>query len=167
MDEEKVRHITEKILKNGGVLSLVYFDVHAKSEEVVKSTLVDLIARLLKEPGVVYAVGEIKETIESDGTFSTSSEVKVLTGDFASLSRLSARYSPIAVEILEPHEVRLTLGEAQNLLLSISETSQEFADYVVKKVLKGKDLEELNRKLAARSALGKKLLEGGSHEARP
>ncbi len=160
---KSVEQVTEDTIRDGGVLSLLYFDVHGKDKEGIKATMVDFIKRLTGEPGVVYAVGQIKDSIEDEDGFATSAEVKVLSKDFQSLLAIGLRYGPIGAEIIKPHEIRLGLGEAQNTLLSVSQTAHEFSTYVVQKLMKEEEKIALNKKLEKRAELGKKLLGGKEH----
>ena len=108
--EKTVEQITDDAVREGGYLANVYFDLHATTEEAVKSLMVGFIGKLTKEPGVIYAVGEIDKPMEKEGVFSTWAEVKLLAQDFPTLVLVASQYSPIGVEILRPDEVKLTLG---------------------------------------------------------
>lgn len=156
---KSVAEVTREAINEGGALALLYFDVHGNSKEVVRNTMVEFVSRLTKERGVIYAVGEIEEIIELNDMFSTSAEVKVLTRDFASLVGLAVLYSPICVEILEPHSIKLSIPEAQNIILNAAQTSQEFATFVLDRIMKPEELAEFKRKLANKAELGKKLIE--------
>ncbi|MCX8197874.1 MAG: hypothetical protein N3F07_01625 [Candidatus Micrarchaeota archaeon] len=164
MEKKSIEQITDEAISQGGYLALVYFDLHAKSAEEVKNLMVGFIGKLTKEKGVVYAVGEIDKPMEKDGVFSTWAEVKLLAEDFATLARISAQYSPIGVEILRPEKVSLTLGEAQGILLDISQTSQSFTRMIMERVLSKQEAEEYQKKMLSRAELGKKLLENAKKE---
>jgi hypothetical protein len=160
MEKKKsVDEITDEAVEQGGYLAMVYFDLHAPTSDEVKNIMVGFIGRLTKEPGVIYAVGEIDQPVEKDGLFSTWAEVKLLAKDFSTLVRVSSQYSPIGVEILRPEEVRLSLGEAQGMLLDISQTSLNFTRMIMERVLSKEEVEEYKKKMGQRSELGKKLLE--------
>ena len=107
---KSVDEITSDAIEDGGYLCLLYFDMHASSEEQVKNIMVGFIAKLTKEPGVIYALGEIDKPIVHDNLFSSSAEVKLLAHDFVTLTRICSSYAPIGIEILRPHEPKLTLG---------------------------------------------------------
>ncbi len=161
MDMTKsVEKVTEDTIKEGGVLALLYFDIHGNSKDTIKTTMVEFIRRLTGEEGVVYAVGEIKDTIEDDSGFATSAEVKVLTKEFMALINIGFRYGPIGVEILKPEGIKLSLREAQDVILTAAQTSHEFSTYVVEKLMKDEEKQELSKKLSRRAELGKKLVEG-------
>jgi hypothetical protein len=155
-----VEQVTEETIKEGGVLSLLYFDIHGKTSEGIRATMVDFIKKLTGEKGVVYAVGQVRDSLEDEHGFATSAEVKLLTRDFKSLLEIGLRYGPIGVEIIKPHELILGLAEAQDAVLAAAQTSHEFSTYVVEKLMKDEEKAQLGRKLEKRAELGKKLLEG-------
>lgn len=158
-NDKSVDQITEEAIRDGGYLVLFYFDLHAKTSDSVKNIMVGFISKLTKEQGVVYAVGEIDAPMEKEGVFSTWAEVKLLAHDFATLVRICSQYSPIGVEILRPDRANLTLGEAQGVLLDISQTSQNFTRMIFEKMLSKEEKEDFEKKMAQREALGKRLLE--------
>lgn len=156
---KSVEEITEEAIREGGILALLYFDLHANSKEAVKQLLVAALAKLSQEPGVIYAVGEIDEPIESGDLFSSSAEVKILTKDYVSLQTICAQYAPIGIEILKPSEIRLTLGEAQDALLKIGEAAHEYTRLILEKIMGPEDKKRYQQTLAQRAELGKRLLE--------
>ena len=157
--EKSVDEITDTAIREGGYLANVYFDLHSKSADEVKHLMVGFVSKLSKERGVIYAVGEIDKPVEKDGIFSTWAEVKLLAQDFAALVRVCVQYSPVGVEILRPEEVRLPLGDAQSILLDLSQTSLNFTRLIMEKVLSKEEAGEYEKKVSARAELGKKLLE--------
>ncbi|MCX8196756.1 MAG: hypothetical protein N3G80_00345 [Candidatus Micrarchaeota archaeon] len=151
--------LAEEVAQNGGFAAIFYFDLHAPSEEEVKNLMVGFISKLTGEPGVLYAVGEIDKPIQKENLFSTWAEVKILANDFSTLVRLSTMYSPIGVEIIQPSEVRLSLSEAQGILLDISQTSLNFTKLIMERVLSKEEVEQYKSKLQQRAELGKRLLQ--------
>jgi len=160
MEKKKsVDEITDEAIEQGGYLAIVYFDLHAQSSDEVKNVMVGFISKLTKEPGVIYAVGEIDQPVEKENVFSTWAEVKLLARDFATLVRISSQYSPIGVEILRPDSVKLSIGDAQGMLLDISQTSLNFTRMIMERVLSKEEVDEYKVKMQQRAELGKKLLE--------
>ncbi|MEM4633600.1 MAG: hypothetical protein QW275_00410 [Candidatus Anstonellaceae archaeon] len=164
MEKKSIDQITDEAIAEGGYLVMLYFDLHANTAEEVKNLMVGFIGKLTKEKGVIYAVGEIDKPMEKDGIFSTWAEVKLLSEDFSTLVRIATQYSPIGVEILKPDHVSLTLGEAQGILLDISQTSQNFTRMIMERVLSKEEAEEYKKKMLSRAELGKKLLENAKRE---
>ncbi|MFA6328102.1 MAG: hypothetical protein WCY41_01515 [Candidatus Micrarchaeia archaeon] len=157
--DKSVDEMTDDAIREGGYLAMVYFDLHATQAEAVKNLMVGFIGKLTREPGVIYAVGEIDQPIEKEGIFSTWAEVKLLASDFPTLVRIAAQYSPIGVEILRPDTVKMTLGEAQGALLDVSQTSQNFTRLIMERMLSDSEKKDYATKLSQRMALGKKLFE--------
>ena len=91
--------------------------------------------------------------------FSTWASVKLLAKDFSTMVRIALQYSPIGVEILRPQQVDLTLGEAQSVLLDISQTSQNFTRLIMERTLSKDDAAQYGKKMMQRAELGKRLLE--------
>ena len=161
---KSIEQVTDDVIREGGILSLLYFDVHGTSKEGIKHTLVDFIKKLNGEQGVVYVIGTVKDSIEDEAGYATSAEVRLLTRDFTTLLGIGLRYGPIGVEVIRPHEINLGLADAQNAILTASQTSHEFSTYVVEKLMKDEEKVELNKKLEKRAELGKRLL-GGKKDA--
>jgi hypothetical protein len=158
MDEaEKIKKET---LEKGGVLAKFYFDVHSNQKEILKNLMLDLISNnILKEEGVVYAYGTIEEPIENNGLFSTSAEVTILAKGFLPLLNLAIKYSPFAIEVLEPYQKNFGAQELQEILLRVSEISSQFAEFVLQKVLSQEEKNELNKKILNRAELIKKFFQ--------
>jgi len=155
---KSVDEITNDAIEEGGYLCILYFDMHASSEEAVKNILVGFVAKLTKEEGVIYALGDIDKPIVHDDLFSASAEVKMLIKDLASFTRICAQYSPIGIEILRPHEVKLSLGELQEALLSVAQLSSQFTSILMQKGLSPEEHALYSKKLEQRMQLGKNLL---------
>lgn len=162
--QKSAEEVTDQAIADGGYLVLLYFDLHSMSAEEVKHLMVGFIGKLTKEKGVIYAVGEIDQPMEKDGIYSTWAEVKLLSEDFATLVRIASSYSPIGVEILRPQKVELSVGDAQGVLLDISQTSQNFTRLIMERVLSKEEAQEYQKKMMSRAELGKRLLEKSREE---
>ena len=151
--------LVEKATSRGAVLSVVHFDAHGKDAEAVKNSLVELVAKLSKEKGMIYCRGQVEEALESENLYSSCAEVKVLVGGFNDLVNVALKYGPIAVEIVKPNKITLPLDEAQNIIVDASKISQEYAKFILEKTLSGEELQRFQKQLVARAEFGKKLLE--------
>jgi len=159
-DERKFEPLFKEAIGYGAVLSTLHFDAHAKEANAVKDSLVDFLARLTKEEGVLYCKGEIEEVMESEqGGFSSNAEVKILTDSFPTLLRITMRYGPVALEIIEPREIKLDIPGMQDLLLSASEISKQYAAYVVEKIWGKEELEKYRERVTKQIEEGRKLRE--------
>ncbi len=151
--------LTKDTLNKGGVLAMLYFDLHGNTKEVVQNLGTGFIDRLLKEPGVVFALGEIDEPMEEKGIYSTSIEVKLLTTSFIALTNLCGLYSPFSLEILKPGEIKLSIESAHELLMSVGSTTMDYKKYIVQNISKPEDVERYKQVLQKKADIGKRLLE--------
>lgn len=156
MNEEK---LIKETVKEGGVLALVYFDVHGTDKQKIREFSTGFIKAMLKEPGIVYVVGEIDEPIQNKDVISTAIEVKVLARSMPALVKFIARYSPFSLEILEPEEIRMSMADAHELLMSVSTMMFDHKKYILERVAKKEDVERMKKELENRIKLGRMLLE--------
>ncbi len=156
-DAEK---LTRETVKSGGVLAMLYFDIHAKTKELVQQLGTGFVNNIIQKPGVVFALGEIDEPVggEEGKNWSSSIAVKVLTRDFASLVAICLAHSPFSVEILRPDEITLPLNQAHELLGTVAAASAEYKKFIVTKLAKPGELAQIEDDLRKRAEMGKKLL---------
>jgi len=154
-----VDKLTKETLGKGGVLALLYFDLHGSSKDMVQSLGVGFVDKILKEPGVIYALGEINEPLEKEKLFSTSLEVKLLAKDFATLAKLCADHSPFSIEILRPDRLELPVEKAHELLVHLSNTTYEYKKYILERVAKPEEAERYKQSLKNKLEIGRKLLQ--------
>lgn len=147
-------------VKNGGVLAMLYFDIHAKTKELVQELGTGFINSLIQKPGVVFALGEIDEPIGGgEGkNFSSSISVKILTKDFKTLAAICMAHSPFTVEILKPDQIKLPLNEAHDLLGVMAATTAEYKRYILTKIAKPDERARIQDNLKKRADMGKKIL---------
>ena len=154
-----VDKITKETIEKGGVLALLYFDLHAEDQESLRNLSTGFVDNIIKYPGIVYALGEIDEPVENKGMFSTSIEVKVLAKDFLTLLNVCSLYSPLSVEILRPNEIRLSVDKAHELLMNASANWFSIKKFIKERASTKEDLEAYKKYLENRMEVGKKLLE--------
>jgi hypothetical protein len=162
-DAEK---LTRDTIKNGGVLAMLYFDIHARTKESVQELGTGFINSVIQRPGVVFAYGEIDEPVNGgEGkNWSSSISVKVLVKDFVTLGNLCMAHSPFTVEILRPDEIKLQLAEAHELLGTMAAATAEYKRYILTKLAKPEELAGLENALKKRAEMGKKMLREGKKE---
>ncbi|RLG19307.1 hypothetical protein DRN67_03010 [Candidatus Micrarchaeota archaeon] len=160
-DKKTLEQLTKETVEQGGVFAVLYFDMHAKEEENLKNIATDFVGRITKEPGVLYAQGEIEApTKGSDEVYSTNAQVYVLTQTLTHLAGICMRFGPIGVELLKPEDrLTLSLGEVHDLLLLISQNSFEFSRFVMSRVAKKEDWENFIKAAEKRAEMGKRLRE--------
>ena len=156
-----VKKVTDDAIKNGGVLAMLYFDLHAADKESAQQLGTGFVNHLIKTDGVIYALGEIDEPISGgEGkNFSTSISVKILCKDFIILSSLCLTHSPFNVEIIRPDEIYLPLNVVHEVLGLMAATTAEYKKYILTKIAKPDELREFQEQLKVRAELGKKILE--------
>jgi len=154
----EVDKVNKKTIKQGGVLALLYFDIHGSNKDSIKQLAVGFVQRLIKETGVVYARGEIDKPIFENDVYSTSVEVTVLTKSFENLVRLCANYSPFSVEVLEPNSIKLPISQMHDVLMGISAATYDYKKYIIEKTSNSKDLRRYKLNLENKMKVGKKLL---------
>ncbi|VVB98541.1 Uncharacterised protein [uncultured archaeon] len=156
MDIDK---LTKDTISGGGVLAFLYFDLHAGNKEVLQQLGATMVQRVLAEPGVVYAVGEIDEPMPNNDLLSTSVEVKVLVKGFDVLVRICGNYSPFSVEVLRPDEVKLSPDKVHDILMNVSVNNYDLKKFIIEKVSNKQDLERHKKALEGRLEVSRKLLE--------
>ncbi len=158
--------LTNETVREGGVFAVLYFDMHSPEAEKLKQIATEFVGRITNEPGVLYAQGEVQEPVKSeDGIYSTNAEVHVLAQSLTSLLGISMRYGPIGVEILRPNNhLKLSLGEAHDILLLAAQSSFEFSRFIMNKVATPEDKDRFNKDAERRAEMGKRLLEKKAQE---
>ena len=157
--EENLDPLIDKAVKKGAIYALYHFDAHGNNEEAVRDSLVEFIARLSKEPGVLYAKGEIEKTVEGEEMYSCCSETKILAEDLSALLRVALKFGPMAVEILKPHKREFDATEMQAVLLDASMTAQEYSKFVLSEKVAPEKKAALEERLKLRAEWGKELRE--------
>ena len=151
--------LTRETIDNGGILILLYYDLHSPDQEKLKQLATGFVDQIIKTQGVVYALGEIDEPIESNGLFSTTIEVKALVKDMRSLINVCSLYPPISVEILRPNEIKLSIDKTHDILMDISTNWFGIKKFIKERVSTKEELEEYKKYLDNRMEVGKKMLE--------
>jgi len=151
--------LTKATVQKGGVLALLYFDAHTKTKEKAQEIGAGFVSQLLKEPGVIFAVGEIDEPIQDRDLFSTSIQVKILVSTFHQLANVCAVHSPFSIEIIQPDEITITLGQAHELLMNLSTITADYKKYIMEKLTTPEEREKYARILEKKAELGRRILE--------
>ncbi len=159
--KNEVDAVTDEHVANGGVLVKMYFDVQDKEPERLQPLLVDLINnRLLKEKGVVYCFGKIAEPMKSNDYYVTSATVTVLFTGLHPLINVVFNYAPMAIELIKPEkEFHMNTAELQSVLLDLSSVSVTYSRYMLERIMKKEDLDQVRKQIENRAAIGKKVIE--------
>lgn len=163
MEDNKFEKLKRQVLSHGGYFVHFYFDMHGTQPEILQKIMVGFVDKLSKENGVQLAVGEIEEPIEHDGMHSTTARVSMLISDMPSLMRIAASYSPIAIEIEEPLEAKVSAGDLQNALMNVSAITQNLTQVILKRgLLTDEEKKNFEKQILFRAELGHRLMEGKS-----
>ncbi len=154
-----IEKLTKDTVNKGGVLVILYFDLHDKDREKLRQLATGFVDSMLKQDGVVTAYGEIEEPMEQNGAYSTTIETKILTKDFLSLLNLCSVFNPMAVEIQRPNDIRLSLDKAHDLLMSVAANWFNIKKFITERVSTKEEIETYRKYLENRAILGKKMLE--------
>jgi len=133
MDKE-IREQAEKKLKEGWIQSVMMIEVLAVSEETAKKSLEEHVVKMGKEKRTLISRKDFKEIRKEKSPFpnieeaySNVVELEVLTENFETLVYLAMNYAPTSIEILKPEKITLDLGEAQGVVVSVSDMLHKFA----------------------------------------
>ncbi len=166
MEKSELEEMTNRTIKNGGILAKLYFDMQSEKPEDLQPLLADLINNnILKSPGVIYCYGSIEEPIKLENMYSASAAVVVLFKDLGALINVSFAYAPAGVEVLKPEkELVLKSSEIQSIALDVANVSIQYSQYILSKVLGKEDFEKIQQNIKAREELGRKLIEKGKKQ---
>ncbi|MEK6981782.1 MAG: hypothetical protein AABX38_02525 [Candidatus Micrarchaeota archaeon] len=151
--------ITNDAISKGGTLCLLYFDLHSSDKDNLTSLSTGFIDSIIKTQGVIYALGEINEPVETDKVFSTSIEVKVLVKDLLTLINLCSLFNPLNVEILRPNHFELSVQTIQDILMSVSANWFGIKKTIAEKTSSTEDLERYKVYLENRIKVGRAILD--------
>lgn len=160
MPKSEVEEVTEKAISEGGILAKLYFDMTSKTESELQPIMADLINnRLLKAPGVLYCYGAIEEPMKVKDDYTTSATVTVLFKDLGAIINVVFNFAPAGIEIIKPlGSFAIKTNELQSIILSLSQISADYSQYILSRVLKKEDLDKVMQDLKNREKLGRKLL---------
>ena len=156
-DAEK---LTKDAVGNGGVLALLYFDIHAATKEAVQELGTGFINSIIQRPGVVFAYGEIEEPFNAGDkkNWTSSIELKVLTKSFFVLANICMDHCPYNVEITQPNEIKLPLAQAHELLWTMSTITAEYKRYILTKLAKPEELASIQETMMYRAQKGREIM---------
>lgn len=111
----------EKIEEGGWVHASMVVEVQGNDKDHIKGALERHIEKIKKEAGVdIYGVIFSDPTMFRENLFACNAELKFIAKDYSILAHLALLYSPSSIEIYEPKQINLPLGDAQNILVDIS-----------------------------------------------
>lgn len=127
--EAKANELAEE---DGWINTGIIIEVQGNDEEHTRKSLEDMVERLSKEKGVkIYEADYSDINPLKEDWFSLHVDLKFVAKDFNRLVHVALLYSPSAAEILEPSkEIKLQVGDAQNLMIDIANVVTRLAHTV-------------------------------------
>ncbi len=134
MMDSEIKDKVNKKMKDGWIKSWMMIEVMAVSEDAAKTALEKHVGKMESEKAAfLYGkkYGEIKD-VENPlpnvaKGYSYVVEFEILTQNLDRLMTIVMNYGPSSVEILEPNEIKIPVGEAQGVLNSVSAMMHKFA----------------------------------------
>ena len=134
MAEDKLQEKVKKKMKEGWIRSTMMVEVMATTEDSAKTALEKHISAMDKEEGIIKykeEFGDMKKVEKPfknvDVAYSYIVEVEFVAQSFERLVWAVMTFCPSSIEILEPENLKLDMGDAQNVLNSISDIIHRFA----------------------------------------
>jgi hypothetical protein len=132
--DRKLEEQVKSRVKNGWIRVGMMIEAMAISRETASSALKKHVEKMEKEKGVlVYkkeckGVEEVKKPLPNiEKGYCEIFDVEMIVENFDRLVYIVLNYGPSAIEILEPHNITMNLGEAQGILNSLAMLVHTFA----------------------------------------
>ena len=124
----------EKKVKEGWLHSVMLVEVLAATEEAAKTSLEKHIEKMGKEKKTLVFRTDYKEMNKIDNPlpktevgYSYIVEVELVAENLETLLYLAMNYAPTSIELLHPERIELDMGEAQGILVSVTDLVHKFA----------------------------------------
>jgi hypothetical protein len=132
--DKKQERLAEKRLNEGWIKSTMIIEVLAINKEAAQAALKNHVEKMEKEDNTMildrrfHKVQTVKNPLPKiQKAYSQIVDVDVMTRNFDQLVRVVVSYAPSSIEILEPEQLSMDMGEAQGILNSIAEIIHKFA----------------------------------------
>ncbi len=120
--------------KDGWIKVWFAFDVMAAKEDVAKKAMENHVEKLISLDKVICYKKKINEPLKVENppkgfkeAYSVSAELELLVKSVFDLVNIVIVYGPSSTEVLEPDEVKIKLGDLQNMINVISGVMHQFA----------------------------------------
>ncbi len=159
-NEAELRQLITEACNRGAIRAKLFIDAHGPEKKVTEDVLINLVAQMTKEKGVLYCKGEIENSMEANGMYSSFSTVELVTLNFPSLVKIALRYAPSGVEILEPsNKLSIPIKEGQDVLLDVSQSSQLYSKFILESSMTEEQKADFAERLRRKAEYGAKLRE--------
>ncbi|RLI96713.1 MAG: hypothetical protein DRO99_04000 [Candidatus Aenigmatarchaeota archaeon] len=136
VDKGTKKKADEKVSKSGWLRAAMMFEVLAIREDAARNAMEKHVDALSKEKWVMAYKKDIgkPDRIENPlpnkpqlkEAYSCVSEVECVVQRYEDLISIVMHYGPSSIEILEPNNLTLDLGEAQGILNSVADLVHKF-----------------------------------------
>lgn len=129
------KEVADEKVDGGHIRVWAAFEVLAVNEDVAKKSLNTLIDKMENDKIVELYSKEFTEPIKVKNPTKTIEEAYSVTCDLEFIVKnvdklvgFVITYGPSAIEIMEPDEMKMKMGEVQNILNTISGMMHKFAE---------------------------------------
>jgi hypothetical protein len=134
MDNKKIDEQVKSRMKSGWIRVGMSIEAMAISGETASSALKKHVEKMEKEKGVLIykqscrGVEEVKKPLPHiEKGYCEIVDIEMIAENFDKLVYMVLNYAPSAIEILEPRDIKMDLGEAQGILNSLAMLIHSFA----------------------------------------
>lgn len=132
--DKKLEEQVKSRMNNGWIRVGMMIEAMAISRETAESALKKHVEKMEKEKGIIIykkeckGVEEVKRPLPNiPKGYCELYDIEMVAENFDKLVYIVLNYGPSAVEILEPHNINMKLGEAQGILNSLAMLIHTFA----------------------------------------
>lgn len=132
--DKKLKEKADKsIAKDGWIRATALIEALAIDEKTASGALKKHIDKLGKEPQIILYKRDFQKAHKVENPFpnikegySSVVEVEFASKNFEGLVWIAMHYGPTSLEILEPRVLKVDIGEAQGILVSVAEMVHRF-----------------------------------------
>lgn len=143
----------EKLIGEGSILARIFIEVQSNDKEMAEKALKSAVLdSLVSEAGVDLLNVKFYE-LKKDGegeSFSGVTEVELLFRDFKRFVSVAMRYGPSAIEIIDPHSIKLSLDEMHSILIDVCSFSHTLSSQLMG-LLKDKERKALYERMLSKT----------------
>ncbi len=160
-NEAELKHLISEACTKGAIHAKLFIDAHGPEKKPTEDVLVELIASLTKEKGVLFCKGEIESSMETEKLYSAFSTIEIVTANFNHLVNIFLKYAPASIELIEPHDkITISAQEAQDILLDASQNTQQYSSFVLQSSMTEEQKADFQERLKRKAEHGAKMREG-------
>lgn len=133
MDKETQKTV-DKRMKEGWIKAALTVEAMAVDEKTAESALKKHVEKMANEKDMLIyskefgSIQEVKKPLPNiEKGFSQIVDMEIIAENFDKLVYIVMNYGPSAIEILEPREIKMDMGEAQGVLNTIATIIHRFA----------------------------------------